>query len=629
MCGGDIEVSPDMTIGTCLYCGSTMTLPRIDSEKKARLFNRANQYRLNNEFDKAYDAYKSIVEEDEQEAEGYWGMILSEYGIEYVEDPKSHKRIPTCHRTQIHPIQSTINYELACKYSDAERKFMYQDEAEVIDRLQKSILAVSSREEPYDVFICYKETDDLTGERTKDSVLAQEIYESLTEKGIRVFFSRITLEDKLGTDYEPYIYSALQSSRVMIVVTTSAINVNAVWVKNEWARFLNFQETDRAKTLIPVYSNEMSPYELPNELSKFQAQNMDKIGALQDLIRGIQKLLGKAQSSSDNAVINELLLERQEREANKRKRRKKLQVSLSVIGALVLIGGVFALGYQWYNSNVLIPGNSYNSAMAEMEAGNYAQALKQFNQYPEYKDTQDQIAACEELWKSEEYDKAKEYISGGMYDKGLSTLKEIIDYEDSYDLYMQVAPDRLKYLFENDVESAINLLGDVISIHKNDEDVSQICEIAYSYAQEDIELLKYKEAARLLSYLAECNYMDSVELASTIEEKASIASEKEAELQGVYKQSSGSRYIKFKKDNKIWATDNLDDLSKNFYCRDWSYAYDVDEECYYFFTHPSNSLRFKMTYDGSSLEIEGRFNASGKAVNSWSGKYTKESNVSQ
>ena len=57
MCGGDIEVSQDMTVGKCLYCGSTMTLPRIDSDKKARLFNRANAYRLNNEFDKAYDAY--------------------------------------------------------------------------------------------------------------------------------------------------------------------------------------------------------------------------------------------------------------------------------------------------------------------------------------------------------------------------------------------------------------------------------------------------------------------------------------------------------------------------------------------------------------------------------------------
>ena len=69
MCGGDIEVNQDMTVGKCLFCGSTMTLPRIDSDKKARLFNRANEYRLNNEFDKAYNAYKAIVEEDETEEE--------------------------------------------------------------------------------------------------------------------------------------------------------------------------------------------------------------------------------------------------------------------------------------------------------------------------------------------------------------------------------------------------------------------------------------------------------------------------------------------------------------------------------------------------------------------------------
>ena len=54
MCGGDIQISADNVIGTCLFCGSTLTLPRIDSEKKARLFNRANQYRQACEFDKAY-----------------------------------------------------------------------------------------------------------------------------------------------------------------------------------------------------------------------------------------------------------------------------------------------------------------------------------------------------------------------------------------------------------------------------------------------------------------------------------------------------------------------------------------------------------------------------------------------
>ena len=135
MCGGDIIVEDaNSTVGKCRYCGSTMTLPRIETEKKARLFNRANEYRLNNDIDKAYDAYKTITEEDEQEAEAYWGMILSEYGVEYVEDPKTGARVPTCHRTQVQSIQSATNYKLAIQYADSERKLMYQDEAEVLDK---------------------------------------------------------------------------------------------------------------------------------------------------------------------------------------------------------------------------------------------------------------------------------------------------------------------------------------------------------------------------------------------------------------------------------------------------------------------------------------------------------------
>ena len=47
-----------------------------------------------------------------------------------------------------------------------------------------------------------------------DSVIAQDVYDALTEKGYRVFFSRITLEDKLGTEYEPYIFAALNSAKV-------------------------------------------------------------------------------------------------------------------------------------------------------------------------------------------------------------------------------------------------------------------------------------------------------------------------------------------------------------------------------------------------------------------------------
>ena len=36
MCGGDIELSPDRTYGTCDSCGSTMTFPKIDDEPARR-----------------------------------------------------------------------------------------------------------------------------------------------------------------------------------------------------------------------------------------------------------------------------------------------------------------------------------------------------------------------------------------------------------------------------------------------------------------------------------------------------------------------------------------------------------------------------------------------------------------
>ena len=67
-----------------------------------------------------------------------------------------------------------------------------------------------------------------------------------------VFFSRITLEDKLGTAYEPYIFAALNSSKVMVVLGTKPEYFNAVWVKNEWSRYLSLIKNGEKKILIPA-----------------------------------------------------------------------------------------------------------------------------------------------------------------------------------------------------------------------------------------------------------------------------------------------------------------------------------------------------------------------------------------
>lgn len=421
ICGGDISVNADMTVGTCQYCGTTMTLPRIDTDKKARLFNRANEYRLNNEFDKAYDAYKTITEEDEQESEAYWGMILSEYGIEYVEDPSSHKRIPTCHRTHVQNIQDSSNYKLALEHADGERRMMYRDEAEALDKLQRNILAISSKEDDYDVFICYKETDD-EGNRTKDSVLAQEIYRELEKEGIKTFFARISLETHIGENYEPYIYGALSSAKVMLTVAMNGDNLDSVWVKNEWKRFLSFMEDDSTKSLIPVFKD-ITPYDLPSELSKLQAQDMGKVGAIQDLVSGIRKLLGKSKASNDNQVLNELVADKKKREQRKRAISKALIGGL--IGCIIVIAGYASF------SRFIYPELQYNKAVHLMEDKNYQAAIEILSELKGHKDSELVYHNATELL-------LKNAISSGPIDETILLIdnnKDLLEAEDFVSLF--------------------------------------------------------------------------------------------------------------------------------------------------------------------------------------------------
>ena len=233
--------------------------------------------------------YEQILAEDSTDAEAYWSLVLCRYGIEYVEDPATGKRIPTVNRAQFTSVFDDDNYKSALRCADAAQKEIYQTEAKAINEIQKGILAISQKEEPFDVFICYKETDS-RGARTPDSVLANDLYHQLTQEGFKVFFSRITLEDKLGSAYEPYIFAALNSAKVMVVLGTRPEYFNAVWVKNEWSRYLALIKNGAKKMLIPAYKD-MDPYDLPEEFSHLQAQDMGKLGFMQDLIRGIRKIV--------------------------------------------------------------------------------------------------------------------------------------------------------------------------------------------------------------------------------------------------------------------------------------------------------------------------------------------------
>lgn len=301
MCGGELELDREASIGCCQYCGSKQTIPKTDDKKILNLFNRANHYRIKNDFENAMSSYENILNEDADNAEAYWGLCLCRYGIEYVKDPVTEKMLPTCHRTQFDSILEDDDFLNACEKADSVARSSYEEEAKHIDKIQKKILELSSKEEDYDVFICYKEADEM-GERTPDSVIGQEIYEELTQKNLRVFFARISLEDKVGTVFEPYIFAALQSAPIMITIGTKPEYMEAVWVKNEWSRFLQMMKKDSQKTLIPVYKS-MNPYDMPEGFASIQAVNMEKIGAMQDLVHGVEKILGKNEREVVEKVV--------------------------------------------------------------------------------------------------------------------------------------------------------------------------------------------------------------------------------------------------------------------------------------------------------------------------------------
>lgn len=409
MCGGDLEVLDGATVCECEYCGTKQTLPKLDDEKRIKLYERANHFRRNNEFDKAEAIFETLLEDNDKDAESYWSLVLCRYGIQYVDDPLTLTKIPTVNRAQYISIFADEDFKKAIEYSDSIQREIYEKEAKQIDVIQKNILDISSKEEPFDIFICYRETD-ISGLRTEDSIYAQDIYNELTKQGYKVFFSRITLEDKLGIAYEPYIFAALNSAKVMLVVGTSKENMEAVWVKNEWSRYLALIKNGDEKTLIPCYKD-MNPADMPSEFSYLQSQDISKIGFIQDLIHGVDKLLKK--QINQNVTIPKV---------EKNNPVSKSSNNLKIILVILIIVAVFSVAM----AGMAVVKHNKNEEVSKLVSQNITQSND--NNSTTTTEKQDFGYALGDLtsnyWRSE-------YL-GLQYNvpKGWSIREERFDYED-------------------------------------------------------------------------------------------------------------------------------------------------------------------------------------------------------
>ena len=296
-CGGELAPLDDEKIAICEYCGSKQTLPQTEDEKVLKMFARGSELRNVGEFDKAYNLYEQIISEGTEDAETYRNLVFCKYGITYVDDYDNTKK-PTINRISMTPILEDDDYKKVLALSDSTTKAFYEEEGEKINNILTKTINATKNEKPYDIFISYKETDEY-GDRTKDSVIAQDIYSALEKEGYRVFLSRVSLSSVVGKEYEPYIYSALYTAKIMILVSTNIDYINSTWVKNERTRFLQMSARDDTKTLIPCYKD-IDPYDLPKEMRNLQGLDMSKLGYIQDLIIGIKKIYKPVSKESDN-----------------------------------------------------------------------------------------------------------------------------------------------------------------------------------------------------------------------------------------------------------------------------------------------------------------------------------------
>ena len=264
MCGSNLDIGDSITVCKCEKCGTSQTVPDIEDDKELKLFERAGRLSFNCDFDKAAGIYNTITDSYTEEAEGYWGLILCKYGIEYA-DNASGKKVPVCHRISYDSVMDDEDFELVMENSDSESRAIFREEAKIIEENRKKYIQIAESEQPYDIYISYRAKDD-NGDKTAVSEIAGHLYNKLTSAGYSVFLSEAALKGKKQSDCEPYIYSALNSANVMLALGTSYDDYNDVWVKNEWNRYLEIAEKNKNKCLIPCYKD-VDEYDIPKEFA--------------------------------------------------------------------------------------------------------------------------------------------------------------------------------------------------------------------------------------------------------------------------------------------------------------------------------------------------------------------------
>jgi len=290
-CGGQYVFKDGQYV--CPYCGYIKP-EELTNEENLLLSSAAQKLRLAN-FDDAEEAYRDIIQKYPTHPDGYWGLVLSKYGVKYEQDYDG-KMLPSCYATSMNSFVQDNAFIKALEFASNDQKEYYNAQAQKIETIRKTWVDKAQKEEPYDIFISYKDSDATKGiDRTEDSIKAYELYNQLSKEGYRVFYSRESLAQNTGEKYEPYIFNALNTAKVMVLYSSSVEYVESTWIKNEWLRYYKrIRNGEKQSNSLLVCYKGFDPGQLPKPLNQIQALNVDSLTFLQDLKTVVKNIISAA-----------------------------------------------------------------------------------------------------------------------------------------------------------------------------------------------------------------------------------------------------------------------------------------------------------------------------------------------
>ena len=347
-CGADYEYRNGRW--KCRACGAYK--PEENSSEEISLLYTAYQQLRLAKFDESEQEFDDIIEKYPENPTAYWGRLMAKYGIKYERDFDG-RMIPTCYATSIESLLSSFDYKKAMEYADEDTKEYYRSQAEYIERVRKEWIEKASKEKPYDIFISYKESDLENGiERTQDSVEMQELYIHLTNKGYRVFYSRESLRNKIGERYEPYIFNALSTAKIMLVYGSKPEYITSTWLKNEWTRYeKRIRIGEKNPDSLLVACDGFSPAELPSILSAKQCLNANTKGFFSDLDEVIENILRDKKKRIHGSVQSAPTYSEKNIKKKHTSNTQNQKSGIFAIIAFCLILAITISFFSWYGSN--------------------------------------------------------------------------------------------------------------------------------------------------------------------------------------------------------------------------------------------------------------------------------------